>query len=77
MTLIESALYGLMCLVAAAGLIAWAYRSQGKWARGDYEHRAMAFRVPPSAPGQKRILAALLLIVAGIVLVAPYVSGLF
>lgn len=77
MTPIESALYGFVCLVAAAGLIAWAYRSQVKWERDDYKHRAMAFRVPHSAPGQKRILAALLLIIVGVVLVAPYVSTFF
>ena len=77
MTPLESALYGLGCLVVAAGLVASAYSSQAKWARGEYKHRAMAFRAPPYAPGQKRILVALLLIVVSIVLLAPYVSTFF
>jgi len=77
MSPLESALYGLGCLLAAAGLIAWAIRSQVKWARGEYKHRATAFRAPPYAPGQKRILAALLLIVVGAVLVSPYVASFF
>lgn len=75
MSPLESALYGLVCLAAAAGLVASACRSQTKWAPGEYKHRAIAFRVPPYAPGQKRILAALLLTVVGLTLLAPYVTS--
>jgi hypothetical protein len=76
MTPLESALYGLACLTAAFGLFAWAYVAQGRWQRGEGPQRVPhSFRTPPTAPGQKRIVLGLMLVVVGMTLVAPFVTS--
>jgi hypothetical protein len=72
----ESAALGFAFIGAGLGLIAWAYRSQAAWVQGKGRPRATSFGIQPWAPGQKRIIAGLLLILFGAILAAPFIMSI-
>ena len=70
-----TALMGLVLMAAGAGLVVWGYRHHGTWLEGENPPAAGHYSVhrPPSAPGIKRMVMGVVLVVIGAILLARYV----